>query len=69
VVAAKLLKDDSGTRVNDIDTNNQGKKEDCLIEVIREYMRSGDISWQVVIDSIRSAGDSNLATKLQKSCK
>ena len=64
-VAAYLLSDKDGSKVEIIARNNHHKIEDCRIDMIREYLKSGDISWEKVLEALRKAGEEATANKIQ----
>ena len=67
LVAAHLLNDDDGSKTKEIERTYHGDVADCKAEMIRLFMKSGDISWQSVIASLRKAGYKNLADKIENS--
>ena len=66
MVAAYLLSDEDGSKVETIAINNHHIIGDCRIAMIREYCRSGDISWEKVLEALRKAGEGATANKIQR---
>ena len=64
-VAAYLLSDKDGSKVEIIARNNRHMIEDCRIDMIREYLKSGDISWEKVLEALKKAGEEATANKIQ----
>ena len=64
MVAAYLLSDEDGSKVEIIARNNH-RIEDCRIDMIREYLKSGNISWKKVLEALRKAGEKSTANKIQ----
>ena len=63
-VAAHLLSDKDGSKVETIEINNSNKVADCRATMIREYMKSGDVSWKKVIEALTKAGEKSIADKI-----
>ena len=66
MVAAYLLSDKDGSKVEIIARNNHHIIEDCRFAMIREYCKSGDISWEKVLEALRKAGEEATANKIQR---
>ena len=64
-LAAHLLSDTDGSKVETIEKNNC-TIQDCRAEMLREYFKSGTVSWEVVIQSLIKAGENNTADKIQQ---
>ena len=60
-----LLDDNDGTLIHKIEKSNHYDQEDCLCAMIREYLKSGNVSWETVLSSLRSANYINLATTIE----
>ena len=65
ILAAFLLNDEDGSVTAKIKNNNRDV-DVCCAEMIREYLKSGDVSWQHVLKSLRYANCSNLASEMEK---
>ena len=63
-VAAHLLSDTDGSKVETIEKDNSYKVADCRAAMIREYMKSGEVSWKKVIEALIKAGEKNIADKI-----
>ena len=66
VLAAFLLDDQDGSTTERIEKSNHFDVTACCAALIREYLKSGDVSWQHVLKSLRVANYKNLAIKIQK---
>ena len=65
-LAAFLLNDDDGSKTHQIEKSNHYDVEDCRGAMIREYLKSGNVSWETVLSCLRSAGYKNLANEIEK---
>ena len=65
-LAAHLLSDKDGSKVEIIARNNQHKIRDCRTEMLREYFKSGTVSWEVVLEALMKAGENNIADKIKQ---
>ena len=65
-VAAHLLSDTDGSKVETIARNNQNRIQDCRIEMIREYFKCGNKSWEVVLEALMKAGEKSTADKIRQ---
>ena len=65
LLAAFLLSDEDGSVTAKIQNNNRDD-DDCCADMIREYLKSGDVSWQHVFESLQYANYSNLAFDMVK---
>ena len=65
-VAAFLLSDEDGSKVETIEKNNFYKIEDCRIAMLREYFKSGDVSWKKVLEALAKAGEKVTLNKIQR---
>ena len=63
LVAAHLLNDQDGSKTKEIEKTYHGDVADCRAEMIRLFLKGGDISWQSVQTALRKAGYKNLADK------
>ena len=61
LVAAYLLNDETGSKTKEIENTYRGNVVDCRLEMIRLYLKGGDVSWQSVLSALRKAGYKNLA--------
>lgn len=66
-LAGVLLDDLDGNKVLKIDTSYRGNDNECCREVVRQYLKYGDVSWKNFIESLRKAGYSNVAVEVEKS--
>lgn len=64
-LAAHLLSDVDGSKVEIIARNNHNI-QGCRAEMLREYLKSGTISWEVVIQALIKAGEKNTAEKIHQ---
>ena len=65
-LAAHLLNDQDGSKVEIIAKNNHNKVQDCCAEMLREYFKSGNVSWETVLEALIKAGEINTAKKIEK---
>ena len=65
-MAAFLLADKDGSKVEIIEKSNHYKVEDCRIAMIREYFRSDEVSWNKVLEALTKAGEKATADKIQR---
>ena len=63
LVAAHLLNDQDGSKTKEIEKTYHGDVADCRAEMIRLFLKGGDVSWQSVLTALRKAGYKNLADK------
>jgi len=66
ILAAFLLDDKDGTATAIIGKSKNYNVDDCCVEMIYKYLKSGDLSWKHVLKSLRDATYSNLATELEE---
>lgn len=64
-VAAFLLDDNDGSITEEIEKSCNRDVEDCRDRMIKRYLKSGDISWEKVLSSLRNAGYTNVANDLK----
>ena len=64
-IAAHLLSDKDGSKVETIARNNH-TIQGCRAEMLQEYFKSGTVSWEVVIQSLIKAGENNTADNIQQ---
>ena len=64
-VAAHLLSDKDGSKVEIIARSNQRNVEECRSQMIREYLKSGEVSWEVVLEALMKAGEKRTADKIK----
>ena len=65
-LAAFLLDDKDGHLIEKIKRSNHYNVDDCCGEMIREYLKSGNVSWKHVIEALKDASYSNLANDLEE---
>ena len=65
-VAAHLLSDEDGSKVETIARNNHDRIEDCRAAMIREYFKSDNVSWKKVLEALIKAGENNTADKIKR---
>ena len=65
-LAAHLLSDKDGSKVKIIEENNHGNVQKCRAEMLQEYFKSGTVSWEVVLEALRKAGEKNTADKIKQ---
>ena len=63
LVAAHLLNDQDGSKTKEIEKTYHGDVADCRSEMIRLFIKGGDVSWQSMLTALRKAGYKNLADK------
>ena len=64
-VGAFLLSDNDGSKVEIIERNNHCKIEDCCIAMICEYLKSGEVSWNKVLEALTKAGEKATVDRIQ----
>ena len=64
-MAAFLLSDTDGSKVETIGRNNHYIIEDCRIAMLREYWKTGNVSWITVLKALRKAGEKATADRIQ----
>ena len=64
-LAAFLLNDDDGSKTEQIEKSNHYDVGDCKGAMIREYLKSGNVSWETVLACLRNAGYRNLAIDIK----
>ena len=64
-ILAAFLLDDDGSKTESIAKSNQYQVPDCRAAMIREYLKSGNVSWQNVLKALRAAGYTNLANEIE----
>ena len=65
-LAIHLLNDNCGSKTLQIECNYCDVRG-CRTAMIREYLSSGNVSWQYMLKALRSAGYNDLATNVEKS--
>jgi len=65
-LAAFLLDDTDGSKTESIAKSNHYQVPDCCAAMIREYLRSGDVSWQKVLEALRDAEYTNPADEIEE---
>ena len=65
-MAAFLLSDKDGSKVEIIARNNHHIIEDCRIAMVREYFKSGEVSWNKVLEALTKAGEKTTADKIRR---
>ena len=66
-ILAAFLLDDDGSKTESIAKSNHYQVPDCRAAMIREYLKSGNVSWQKVLEALRDAGYTNLANEVEES--
>ncbi|XP_065893236.1 uncharacterized protein [Dysidea avara] len=61
-----LLDDVDGDIVPRIEQSNFYKVEKCQDAMFREFIKSGDVTWEKVLESLKLAGYKNLAIDIEK---
>ena len=61
-----LLDDVDGNIVPRIEATNFYNVEKCRDAMIREFIKSGDVTWEKVLESLKLAGYRNLAIDIEK---
>jgi len=64
-LAAFLLNDVDGSKTRQIERSNHYDVGDCKEAMIREYLKSGNVSWEVVLECLRNAGYRNPANDIE----
>lgn len=64
-MAAHLLSDTDGSKVDIIEKSNQYKVEACRDQMIRDYLRSGQVSWKVVLEALTKAKEMSTVAKIK----
>ena len=64
-MAAILLSDDDGSKVETIARNNKHIIEDCRVSMIREYFKSGEVSWEKLLQALTDAGENRTVNKIK----
>ena len=65
-MGAFLLSDTDGSKVETIARNNHYVIEDCRAAMIRDYCRSGEVSWESVLEALNKAGEKSTANKIKE---
>ena len=65
-VATHLLKDEDGSKIKGIEMTYHHDVEDCRAEMIRLYLKSGNVSWQNILSALRKSKYSNLADDIER---
>ena len=65
-MAAFLLSDTDGSKVDTIATNNPHSIADCRIAMIREYCKNGEVSWESVLEALNKADETSTVTKIKE---
>jgi len=65
-LAVFLLDDDDRCKTHVIEKSNHYDVDDCKVAMIREYLKSGNVSWEVVLDCLRNAGYKSLAAEIEE---
>jgi len=65
-LAVFLLDDDNGSKAEQIEKTYCRDVTECRLKMISEYLKSGDVSWEKVLDSLRKAKYENLASKIEE---
>ena len=65
-VAAFLLSDKDGTKVDTIARNNHHIIKDCRNAMVHEYLKSGEVSWNIVLEALTKAGEKATVDKIRR---
>lgn len=65
-LAAHLLKDKDGSKVKAIEKSYHHDVKDCRAEMIRLYLKEGEVSWTNIVSTLRKSKYSNLADDIEK---
>ena len=52
--------------INDIEKTHKGSVEECRWALLTEYLKSGEVSWNKVIDSLEKSHYPNVAKMINK---
>ena len=66
IVAAHLLSDTDGSKVAIIEKSNHYNIEACRDQMIRDYLRSGQVSWEVVLEALTKAKEMSTIGKIKR---
>ena len=66
IVAAHLLSDTDGSKVDITARNNRDNIEGCRDEMIHAYLKSGQVSWKVVLEALTKAGEIRTVDKIKR---
>ena len=64
-MAIYLLQDDDGYKSEMIERENQFLVAECRAALIREFLKSGDVSWENVLRALKRADYVNLAEEIK----
>ena len=64
-MAAYLLKDDDGSKSAIIERENHFMVADCRAAMIRQYLQTGEVSWEFVLSSLKKANYINLVEDIR----
>ena len=64
-LGAYLLPTKYASKINDIDENHKQDVEACRWELITEYLKVGEVSWNKVINALEKSGHPNIAKKIR----
>jgi len=62
---AFLLDDNDGSKTEDIEKSCNHDVGECRDKMIKRYLKSGDVSWDKVLTSLRNADYTNVANNLE----
>ena len=68
-LAPFLLNDEDGVAVKKISQDHKDVSNDCCQEMIREYVKSGEKTWNHVLKCLRHSGYKNIANDMEKEFK
>ena len=63
-MAAHLLQDDDGSKSAIIKKDNH-EVADCCAAMIKQYLQSGNVSWEFVLSSLEKANHTNLVKDIK----
>ena len=65
-VAAHLLSDTDGTKVQIIANNNHHIIQECRADMLREYFKNGEGSWEEVLEALMKANEKRTAGNIKQ---
>lgn len=66
-LAAFLLNDEDGSKAAQIEKCNRSDIAECRRQLIQDYLKSDNVSWEHFLKALRSAEHKILADKIEKS--
>ena len=65
-VAAHLLSDEDGKKIEIIARNNHHIIQDCRAEMLREFFKIGKVSWEAVLEALMKADEMSTVDKIKQ---